>query len=112
MRDEEKKALRAAMGGSANSQIIVSVDGGECYRYQNDPFAFRGRAVRAPDAGRIRWHASPGPISSGAHLADVIVGGEARAVTAPADGHLGRPLTPGDMWVDHGAALAVLYDAD
>lgn len=112
MTNDEKKAVRAVMESATNSRIAVSIDGKECYRYQNNPLAHRGRAVRAPVAGRVVWHASPGPVADGTHLADVLAGGEAHAVNAEKAGRLGRPFAPNDMWVDYEGALAVLRDPD
>lgn len=112
MNEDEKKALRVALAAAPRASVSIRTGDGQCYRYQIDPFASRGYAVRSPVAGRVRWHATPGPVAAGAHLADVLVGGAATPVHASAAGDLGRPLAPDDGWVDHQVALAVIHDPE
>lgn len=112
MEQKEKQALRTVLKRKPFAVLTVSDSKGLCYRYQYDPLSAHGQAVRAPIAGSLSWRVAPGPIRSGEDLAEIAQGERRTTLKAAHSGRLGRRLLPEGAFAGHGAALAILYDAD
>ena len=112
MEQEEKQALRAVLKRRPFAFLAVSNSKGICYRYQYDPLSTRGQAVRAPMAGSLSWRVVPGPVQTGEDLAEITQGERLTTLKAARSGRLGRRLLAEGAFAGHGAALAILYDAD